>query len=47
MTVPDKYSAAIGYATFDPTNDNNLEDVFKRADKNMYANKAAIKAEMK
>ena len=36
-------SAAIGVATFEPGNDNNVEDVFKRADRNMYANKKAMK----
>lgn len=38
-----KVSAAIGYATFEPNNDNNVEDVFKRADKKMYQHKKDMK----
>ena len=36
-------SAAIGVAKFDPSIDNNVEDVFKRADKLMYENKKRMK----
>ena len=36
-------SAAIGTAIFDPKNDNNVEDTFKRADKKMYENKRIMK----
>ncbi|MCR5491913.1 MAG: diguanylate cyclase [Bacilli bacterium] len=38
-----KITAAIGVATYDPKVDNNVEDAFNRADKNMYKNKKAIK----
>lgn len=37
-------SAAIGTAIFDPANDNNVEDTFKRADSKMYQCKKAMKA---
>ena len=36
-------SAAIGVATFDKDNDNNVEDTFKRADSKMYQNKKEMK----
>jgi diguanylate cyclase (GGDEF)-like protein len=35
----ERVSAAIGYAIFDSSRDNDVEDVFKRADKAMYARK--------
>lgn len=37
-------SAAIGIALYDPLRDNNLTNVFKRADKAMYARKKEMKA---
>ncbi|MGN0374464.1 MAG: sensor domain-containing diguanylate cyclase, partial [Butyrivibrio sp.] len=37
-------SAAIGYAIYDKTTDSTFENVFKRADSNMYNNKLAMKA---
>ncbi|MBR1736930.1 MAG: GGDEF domain-containing protein [Firmicutes bacterium] len=40
----EKVSAAFGYASFDPTIDNNADSVFKRADKAMYLNKKEMKA---
>ena len=36
-------SAAIGMSKYDPDVDNNVEDVFKRADKKMYQNKKMMK----
>ena len=36
-------SAAVGYSIFDPKVDKNVDDVFKRADKEMYINKHDIK----
>lgn len=41
----EKLSAAFGYALYDPASDNSADDVFKRADKNMYERKKAMKAE--
>ena len=38
-----KVSAAIGVATFDSKSDNNVEDVFKRADAEMYKMKKQMK----
>ena len=43
----EQISAAIGYAKFDKTVDKTVEDVFKRADKAMYDNKVAMKAQRK
>ncbi|WP_158589564.1 GGDEF domain-containing protein [Butyrivibrio sp. CB08] len=40
----DRVSAAIGWSLFDPATDKKVEDVFKRADSNMYENKKAMKA---
>ena len=40
----EKISAAFGYALFEPNKDNCVDDVFKRADKNMYERKKAMKA---
>ena len=41
----EKVSAAVGIAFYDPAVDTNADDVFKRADKEMYANKLAMKAQ--
>ena len=43
----EKISAAIGYALFDAGKDCYAEDVFKRADQNMYERKKAMKATRK
>ena len=40
----EKVSTAVGVAVYDPAVDKNGDDVFKRADKAMYANKLAMKA---
>ncbi len=40
----EKVSAAFGYASYDPEQDNNADSVFKRADKAMYHNKKEMKA---
>ena len=40
----EKISAAVGVAYFDELLDKTVEDVFKRADKDMYQNKLAMKA---
>ena len=40
----EKISAAIGYAVFNPEIDSSVENVFKRADKAMYARKKQMKA---
>ena len=42
-----RLSAAIGVSDFNPKTDRSVDDVFKRADKNMYDNKVAMKAERK
>lgn len=39
--------AAIGYSIFDPKKDDGVDDVFKRADKDMYNKKRAMKSENK
>ena len=39
----DRITAAIGYATYDPARDANVEAVFKRADGRMYAVKKRMK----
>ena len=36
-------SIAVGFAKFDPSKDLRFEDVFKRADYEMYANKRKLK----
>ena len=43
--LPDaeRTSAALGYSSFDPENDKCVDDVFKRADKAMYARKHRMK----
>ena len=38
-------SAAVGYSTFDSSDDKTVDDVFKRADKAMYENKREMKNE--
>ena len=38
-------SAAVGYSTFNQSDDKNVDDVFKRADKEMYENKRDMKNE--
>ena len=38
-----RFSAAVGLATFDKVHDEEIESVFRRADKAMYQNKTAIK----
>ena len=43
----EKLSAAFGYALYDPAVDHKADDVFKRADQNMYEHKKAMKAERK
>lgn len=40
----EKVSTAVGVAIYDPAVDRSGDDVFKRADKAMYANKLAMKA---
>lgn len=40
----DRISAAIGYALCDPAKDENVEAVFKRADRAMYGRKHEMKA---
>ena len=40
----ERISAAIGAAVYEPAQDKNAEDVFKRADALMYENKLAMKA---
>ena len=40
----EKVSAAIGYAIYTPESDTSYDSIFKRADKNMYKNKKAMKA---
>ena len=40
----EKVSAAIGVGFYEPENDKECEDVFERADKEMYENKLAMKA---
>ena len=39
----EQLSAAIGYALYDPQKDSCADDVFQRADKNMYQNKKTMK----
>jgi diguanylate cyclase (GGDEF)-like protein len=40
----ERISASLGYAVYDPEIDATVENVFKRADKEMYLNKTAMKA---
>ena len=40
----EKISAAIGYSLFDKNTDTNCDDVFRRADENMYKHKKKMKA---
>ena len=40
----EKTSAAIGYAVYNPEIDNSYENIFKRADNEMYKNKKEMKA---
>lgn len=40
----EKVSAAVGVAVYDPRADHSADDVFKRADQAMYADKQAMKA---
>ena len=40
----ERVSAAIGYALYDNSKDKSVEDVFKRADKEMYDHKSSMKA---
>ena len=39
-------SAAVGFSKYDPKVDKNVDDVFKRADQEMYLNKRALKRKM-
>ena len=43
----EKISAAVGVAIFNPDKDKNADEVFKRADADMYKNKLAMKATRK
>ena len=40
----EKVKAAIGYAKYDPEKDSSVDDVFRRADQEMYQKKKAMKA---
>lgn len=40
----ERISAALGYALFDPQRDRDVDDVFRRADHNMYQEKKRMKA---
>ena len=40
----EKVSAAVGMAVYEPVHDKTTDEVFKRADKEMYENKLAMKA---
>ena len=44
LEIWEKTSAAIGYSAFNPETDTCYDDVFKRADAEMYKNKKAMKA---
>ena len=44
LALWEKVSAAVGVAIFNPDKDKNADEVFKRADADMYANKLAMKA---
>ena len=41
----ERITAAIGYALYDEETDTSIDDVFCRADKNMYAHKKEMKAQ--
>ena len=43
LQVQERISAAIGYAEFDKEKDKSIEDIFKRADKEMYKHKHKMK----
>ena len=43
IDIKERISAAIGYSDFDKEKDQCVEDVFKRADKEMYQNKKKMK----
>ena len=43
LPIQERISAAIGYSEFDKKKDKCVDDVFKRADKEMYANKKKMK----
>ena len=45
LELPERVSAALGYAMFDEKTDKCYQDVFKRADKAMYARKRQMKGE--
>ena len=47
LQVWEKISAAIGFAKFEPSQDEGVSNVFKRADKAMYTRKLAMKANRK
>ena len=47
LALWEKVSAAVGLAIYEPDKDKNVDEVFKRADKEMYANKLAMKATRK
>ena len=44
LTPWEQITAAIGCAVFDPASDTDTEDVFRRADSIMYANKKRMKS---
>ncbi|MBR0261415.1 MAG: GGDEF domain-containing protein [Selenomonadaceae bacterium] len=44
LALWEKVSAAVGLAVYEPDKDKNADEVFKRADKEMYENKLAMKA---
>ena len=44
LALWEKVSAAVGLAVYEPDKDKTADEVFKRADKEMYANKLAMKA---
>lgn len=47
LSVPERISAAIGYSLYNAEKDNTFEEVFKRSDENMYANKSMMKKKKK
>ena len=44
LALWEKVSAAVGVAVFEPEKDKSADEVFRRADEEMYANKLAMKA---
>ena len=44
LEIWERCSVAIGYALFDPQKDDSVSNIFKRADKAMYARKVEMKA---